>query len=235
MSRMDELSVKNTFLNVSLPRKRVSMCSSISECGDSPRTRADTFSNSSFIFEYPPSRTILRRQTLPTVTLTESEETSDRSSSKSSSPRRVSLPVNLTPGTQTKPNRKISGQPLTVMLKNISGRITTSELLEYILRRKHKPDLVYVPVDCHTLNCLGYAFITFPDSEALKIFTFDFTDHLLPDCRKRCEIVLAKTQGLEQNLKQLNNTVFLKGLPDELKPKLLLENKRYVSIPVNRK
>jgi RNA recognition motif 2 len=127
-----------------------------------------------------------------------------------------------------------NGIPSTVMLRNISSRLSPSNILSLLKERGFSGcfDFFYLPVDFVTRSSLGYAFINFPSLEHLHRFAAVFHGVALPHfpTRNACEVFLAKVQGLEANVGLFAHSDSIGKLPDSFKPVVLID-KRYVPFP----
>jgi hypothetical protein len=112
----------------------------------------------------------------------------------------------------------------TVMLRNMPNKYTRDMLVEQLNRQfRGEVDFVYLPIDFRNRCNVGYCFINFRTVECRQKFVelFDSVDvrTCLPglNSRKVCEVMPARVQGQEENVRRLRESpvmIELTGKPD---------------------
>mmetsp|Transcript_21637 Transcript_21637/g.47860 ORF Transcript_21637/g.47860 Transcript_21637/m.47860 type:complete len:533 (+) Transcript_21637:110-1708(+) len=108
------------------------------------------------------------------------------------------------------------GQSTTVMIRNIPNEYTQDELIQEVTGIIGSPDVFdffYLPWDSQTNGNVGYAFVNFHDSpnaqKAVKVFSnYRFQQH---DSKKVGKVLPAHIQGLENNLRHLQDRAVVHG------------------------
>merc|ERR1719487_70079 len=96
-----------------------------------------------------------------------------------------------------------SGPVTTVMLRNIPLKYNREGLLADLDARgfAYTYDFFYLPIDFHTGNNVGYAFINFLDPQTVTQFRATYNGlQLSADSAKICEVSDAKAQGKLKNV-----------------------------------
>jgi len=97
----------------------------------------------------------------------------------------------------------------TVMLRNIPVKYNREMMLVDMDQRGFRGsyDFFYLPIDFHTGNTMGYAFINFVNRSETERFRMTYSGlKLSPDSPKICEVVHAKAQGKAKNVEQYRNS-----------------------------
>mmetsp|Transcript_29855 Transcript_29855/g.68804 ORF Transcript_29855/g.68804 Transcript_29855/m.68804 type:complete len:619 (+) Transcript_29855:72-1928(+) len=97
----------------------------------------------------------------------------------------------------------------TVMLRNIPVKYNREMVLADLDQRGFAGcyDFFYLPIDFHTGNTVGYAFINFVTPAETERFRATYSGlKLSPDSPKICEVVVAKAQGKAKNVEQYRNS-----------------------------
>jgi len=97
----------------------------------------------------------------------------------------------------------------TVMLRNIPVKYNREMVLTDLDQRGFRGcyDFFYLPIDFHTGNTVGYAFINFVTPTETERFRATYSGlKLSPDSPKICEVVVAKAQGKAKNVEQYRNS-----------------------------
>jgi len=117
------------------------------------------------------------------------------------------------------------GPVTTVMLRNIPLKYIRETLLADIDARgfTNGYDFFYLPIDFHTGNCVGYAFISFVDPALVARFRAVYDGlQLSPDSVKICAVSNAKAQGKLKNIEQYRNSSVM-SMEDRYQP-VVFEN-----------
>merc|ERR1712176_1699464 len=118
-----------------------------------------------------------------------------------------------------------SGAVTTVMLRNIPLKYNREAMLADLDARgfSYTYDFFYLPIDFHTGNNVGYAFINFLDENTVLRFreTYDGLQ-LSADSAKICQISNAKAQGQWKNVEQYRNSSVM-NMEDRYQP-VIFEN-----------
>jgi hypothetical protein len=118
-----------------------------------------------------------------------------------------------------------SGPTTTVMLRNIPLKYNREALLADLDARGFACgyDFFYLPIDFHTGNCVGYAFINFIDESTVARFRSTYNGlQLSADSAKICEVSDAKAQGKLKNIEQYRNSSVM-NMEDRYQP-VVFEN-----------
>lgn len=125
-----------------------------------------------------------------------------------------------------------SGEPTTVMLRNIPNRYTSGSLLALLDERGFQAcyDFVYLPMDFQNGVNLGYAFVNLlshADANRFKETFQGFQDWRF-DSAKVSEVSWAHPhQGLEEHVERYRNSpVMHPSMPDEYKPMIFQAGQR---------
>ncbi|CAK0806280.1 unnamed protein product [Prorocentrum cordatum] len=140
-----------------------------------------------------------------------------------------------------RPLRQVSTQTqtaTTAMLRNLPCGLTRKALI-WTLNNKGFAglyDFVYVPIDCESGLCMGFAFVNLTSAEHVQYLKEAFDGHSrwstrLRACPKVCSVTLSKTQGLAANIERYRNSPVLGDqVPESFKPALFVGG-RQVSFP----
>jgi hypothetical protein len=113
----------------------------------------------------------------------------------------------------------------TVMLRNIPLKYNREALLEDMDNRGFacQYDFFYLPIDFHTGNNVGYAFINFNTEETVTRFKQNYNGlQLSQDSAKVCVVNEAKAQGKMKNIEQYRNSSVM-NMEDKYQP-VVFEN-----------
>lgn len=128
----------------------------------------------------------------------------------------------------------------TVMLRNIPNKYTQEMLIAQTRCYRYDLDFMYLPIDFKNKCNVGYAFLNFRTSGACSRFAWEFhgasaAEKLPGFCsQKVCEVTSARVQGLEENVRRLQNSVVMAQLiqhPEWL-PTLFDTNGNVIPFPV---
>merc|ERR1719253_435850 len=117
------------------------------------------------------------------------------------------------------------GAVTTVMLRNIPLKYNREGLLADLDERGFtcSYDFFYLPIDFHTGNNVGYAFINFADEATVARFRSTYNGlQLSADSAKICEVSDAKAQGKLKNIEQYRNSSVM-NMEDRYQP-VVFEN-----------
>jgi len=123
------------------------------------------------------------------------------------------------------PSGGSAGPITTVMLRNIPLKYNREALLEDLDSRGFACtyDFFYLPIDFHTGNNVGYAFINFIDEPTVARFISVYRGlQLSADSAKICEVADAKAQGKLKNIEQYRNSSVM-SMEDRYQP-VVFEN-----------
>lgn len=118
-----------------------------------------------------------------------------------------------------------SGPVTTVMLRNIPLKYNREALLADLDARgfTNTYDFFYLPIDFHTGNNVGYAFINFDSAATVARLKATYNGlQLSADSAKICEVSDAKGQGKLKNIDQYRNSSVM-NMEDRYQP-IVLEN-----------
>lgn len=120
----------------------------------------------------------------------------------------------------------------TVMLRNIPQRYDREALIDVLDRSGFggSYDFFYLPIDFHTTNSVGYAFINFISEAELTRFRAAYVGKKLSEeSPKVCEVCDAKLQGKSRNVEFYRNSTVM-GMDENYHP-VLFENGVRVPFP----
>lgn len=124
--------------------------------------------------------------------------------------------------------RQIGGRSeecTTLMLRNLPCAFQREDL---IAQMDHEGfaglyNLVYMPIDFHTAQGMGYAFVNLVSADVVPRFViaFDgFRNWPFPSL-KVCTVQPSRTQGLDANVQRYRNSMFMReGVPERFRPVL---------------
>lgn len=124
------------------------------------------------------------------------------------------------------------GMITTVMLRNIPLKYNREALLEDMDNRgfAYSYDFFYLPIDFHTGNNVGYAFINFLDEDTVNRFKAIYDGlQLSADSAKICQVSEAKAQGKLKNIEQYRNSSVM-SMEDKYQP-VVFENGIRIAFP----
>jgi hypothetical protein len=111
------------------------------------------------------------------------------------------------------------------MLKNIPVKFTQKTMLELIEPKFGGTfDYFYLPMDLKTQGSVGFAFINFVHPASIMRFYSEFQDaqwaELVDSCKstKKCAIVYANVQGLEEIKAELRGKEIMKKREQAVRP-----------------
>jgi len=115
-----------------------------------------------------------------------------------------------------------SGQPTTVMLRNIPNQYSREKLCKRLDSQGFEGvyDFLYLPIDRNSERNMGYAFINFRSQNACTEFARCFSGKLASEClpgyksNKVCEVRVAEVQGQQANLEKMTSPNFFQHLAD---------------------
>jgi hypothetical protein len=118
-------------------------------------------------------------------------------------------------------NQDVKSLETTLMIRNIPTKFSQRSLLEELSVSFDISliDFFYLPIDFKTEKNLGYAFINFTSSEALKIFHSKFKEsRLSKKSPKVLSLTLAKVQGLDRNYNLFKSSSVMTVAPPHFRP-----------------
>lgn len=194
--------------------------------GYAPQQQSQQQSSSPYYFTMPP----MQMQGPPVVGMTEGNVTSTmpftNGGANDPSTQRLEL-GSLLPGggVSTSVPEPRPGMVTTVMLRNIPLKYNREALLGDMDNRgfAYTYDFFYLPIDFHTGNNVGYAFINFIDEETVTRFKGIYNNlQLSADSAKICQVSEAKAQGKLKNIEQYRNSSVM-NMEDKYQP-VVFEN-----------
>jgi len=131
---------------------------------------------------------------------------------------------------------RAAGAVTTIMLRNIPLKYTRETLLADLDARGFPMtyDFFYLPIDFHTGNNVGYAFINFLDEAIVVRFRATYNGlQLSADSAKICEVSDAKAQGKLKNVDQYRNSSVM-SMEDRYQPVVFENGVRQLFPPPTR-
>mmetsp|Transcript_64382 Transcript_64382/g.119698 ORF Transcript_64382/g.119698 Transcript_64382/m.119698 type:complete len:392 (-) Transcript_64382:165-1340(-) len=113
----------------------------------------------------------------------------------------------------------------TMMLRNIPNKYTQTSLIQEIDEAGFSGtyNFFYLPMDVHNRSNVGYAFINFLTSVDAERFQDAFSNHRFSrfSSRKIGSVCAAHVQGLDENLRHLENRAVTQARNDQYRPVVL--------------